>query len=274
MFEVVHCDREDLGGFRGSLDQMLDGGMDGVHVRGVFGRSCMSAVASRLSAGLSDLVPRPFPGREQEAHPPTVIHRDLLTCPPDAIESYLGAVPQFRRGLRTLFEGYPDFESTILGVLGVLAGDAEVSVACTSDRRAFAPATIRTLTPGHDIFTHSGLDFLKGPTFEPIRGVVQASAQLSYLVVVQPPASGGELVLFDLRHGEQDEAGLVGGMPPGLAVAWRRSEVVELEPGDLLVFDGGRIYHRVSEVGPGRPRISMGGFVARAADRSRILVWN
>ena len=46
------------------------------------------------------------------------------------------------------------------------------------------------------------------------------------------------------------------------------------EVGDLLVFDAGRHFHRVTPVMGARPRWTLGGFVALSRDGSCFFVWN
>ncbi len=53
-----------------------------------------------------------------------------------------------------------------------------------------------------------------------------------------------------------------------------RGEPVSPAPGDLVVFDGSRLRHRVAEVEGAAPRLTLGGFAAEAADGRGFYAWS
>ena len=51
-------------------------------------------------------------------------------------------------------------------------------------------------------------------------------------------------------------------------------KVVELNAGDMVIFDSGRHVHRVSPVVGARPRVTLGGFLTADVARSRVAYWS
>jgi hypothetical protein len=49
---------------------------------------------------------------------------------------------------------------------------------------------------------------------------------------------------------------------------------IRLAPGDMILFTGGRIWHRVEPVEGESERVTIGGFVALAQDGERVYFWS
>ena len=52
------------------------------------------------------------------------------------------------------------------------------------------------------------------------------------------------------------------------------SEKFNPEPGDLLIFYGGRIWHRVEPILGSKPRITLGGFINFSDDDKKCFYWS
>jgi hypothetical protein len=50
------------------------------------------------------------------------------------------------------------------------------------------------------------------------------------------------------------------------------SQIIDLSPGDLILFDGGNIWHRVENLSGDRDRVTIGGF-ASISDEKEMYVW-
>lgn len=75
--------------------------------------------------------------------------------------------------------------------------------------------------------------------------------QLSYLYILEAPAQGGELELFDRQ----------GPATTHSTIRLHTTAVIPPRPGELLLFNAGRHWHRIRPShGPGR-RVVLGGFV-------------
>ncbi len=283
MFDVHRCSLADVDDFRGAIPQMLGEGLDGLVVEGAFPVANVRQAVSRLWESSADLVRCDVPNHSlvpyEDADPqhvrnkPYLLGRDLIYSPPDLVD-YLDSAARFRRGCARLFEGGPDFEAHIARILSILAGTLPVKVPRSPAGESYAHATVRVWPEGHEMGLHNGFEILNSCGFAPMRERIDVRGQLSYFVLLQKPASGGVLYLHDVRANELDPEGRERGAPVGLIAALRPSEAVTLEPGDLIVFDAGRVYHRVSKVGAGPRRVTIGGFLAMSQDHEQILYWS
>lgn len=104
--------------------------------------------------------------------------------------------------------------------------------------------------------------------------------KLSYFITLQEPEAGGDLCCFDLnwktvKHREH----------PTLVVDVEHNEIdVESEnvarqwikpnEGDLLLFAGGNVWHRVEKVRGSKSRITLGGFVAETTEPGKYYIWS
>jgi hypothetical protein len=177
-----------------------------------------------------------------------------------------------------------DFEGTVSAVLSELAGGAPVAVAHGFDGRSCPSATLRVIRGGGEIGIHVDNAYLHMPHTEHLRALVDPLGQLSYFLTLAVPDDGGSVEVIGL---EWAAARLFMGQPAGeqANVWYRGSDVwkalegfgytgVRPEPGDLLVFDGGRYFHRVSTVHGTRPRCTIGGFLGMTTGRDRVYIWS
>jgi hypothetical protein len=169
-----------------------------------------------------------------------------------------------------------DLESELKQRLDELAGKAEIALPVDDEGRAWNPATVRVIQPGGaGIQTHVGNEF--NEKMEDNRHLARLAVihdQLSFFVLLQKPGSGGDLHLFDAYWDEtehlvnQSHEAAVG------EVESRATWTVPMEAGDLLVFGGGRIWHRVLPVTAGPARVTLGGFLAPSRDGNRLYHWS
>ena len=139
-------------------------------------------------------------------------------------------------------------------------------------------STIRVLTPKGRLHTHCG-NFFYEPFYKfykHLESIVTVKNQLSFFVLIQASEAGGELVLFNLRwkngqvKKEDKEDLVIIGNPdskdfisnPSIN---KESEIIKLHPGDMLVFAGGEIWHKVSQPVGEINRITIGGFLGKSA---------
>ena len=283
MFDIQRCGLGELPCHRGAIEGMLGDGLDALVIEGAFPAESVQRAVERLREPDDDLVRCEVPNRSlvpyAEPDPkhlenrPYLLCRDLIYSAPDQLE-YLDSADRFRRGCARLFAGGPDFQERIEEILGVLGGGRPVEVPCSDRGEPYAHATVRVWPEGHEMGLHNGLEILGMPGFAPMWDRIDVTGQLSYFAVLQKADQGGELILHDVRSDEMDHQGRLRGAPVGLVAALRPSTRVVLEAGDLIVFDAGRVYHRVSEVGPGPRRVTIGGFVALSPKHDRVLYWS
>lgn len=264
-----------------ALHTMFDNQMDGLLLRGLFTPELMARVSRRIDGGM---VPRRIMGDQAHlAQPPYTIGQAIVGMADELDDYFADAALQSAR-IRTLFTGRVDFEATIAATLSALSGGLPVEVATGAQGQPCPSATIRVLPEGAEIGAHVDNSFLHMARAHHLHRLVDTRGQLSYIVPLSVPEAGGELRVYAL---EWAAARLF--MPAvarNSANVWLEgSEVFEVVNqfessvfapgvGDLLVFDGGRHFHRVSKVVGPVPRRTIGGFLALSKAHDRVHVWS
>lgn len=108
--------------------------------------------------------------------------------------------------------------------------------------------------------------------------------QLSYFVMFQKPDIGGHLEVFNLswesgqtkRSAREDkEVVLSDGERLYPDENFQCEKIlVSPEPGDLILFQGGNIWHRVSQVEGAKSRVTFGGFMAVNKEKDCYYYWS
>ena len=96
--------------------------------------------------------------------------------------------------------------------------------------------------------------------------------------LVAAPDAGGELVVHNARFGEGAGKELAHLERTGSAaldaIAACGQVIPRMDVGDIIVFDSGRHFHRVTEVSGPHIRWTMGGFLARSLDDRSVYYWS
>lgn len=150
----------------------------------------------------------------------------------------------------------------------------------TEGGRRYSPGQIRIMEPdGGGLAAHAGNEFLisnKEGSADHLWETTDALDHMSYFVVLQRPDTGGELSVYDQLWEDPRERG------EGVSIPLTHDAshfddlphlTVDPDPGDLVVFRGGRRWHRVEPVFGSRPRLTYGGFAAPSRDHTEIHCW-
>jgi hypothetical protein len=181
-----------------------------------------------------------------------------------------------RAKCRELFGPEVDFERSIESCFARLGGGRKIVLPeGILPGTHYTPATLRALPPECEIPVHVGNYFITTPATRHLATLVDLDDQLSYFVPLHTPEAGGELVVYRFEWGME---------PPEMTREARanwddqpeRWPCMSFAPsvGDLLLFNGGRFYHRVSRVKGNRARWTIGGFVSFSPDGSSVLYWS
>jgi hypothetical protein len=283
LFRFLTVDAADVGRYPSAIDDMRERRLDGMILRGVLSQAEIAAVLERLER--RDLpVPRnTFPGFPEDDTSPYVVGRAIVSCSAD-LEDYFRDAADFRRCLPALFPGEPSFEARLGSIFSALAGGRPTSVPAGPRGTTYTPATIRVLPDGHEIGVHVGKSFLRMPQARHLSTLVEVGEQLSYFLTLTTPESGGELVIYGLEWADVEphlpEPGKASGadvyMPTSAVSFIDACDQESYRPGegDLLIFDGGRYFHRVSHIGGPRPRRTIGGFLSLSRDHRAVSYWS
>ncbi len=263
-------------------DLVLDLGEDRVDVvilRGLLAPEACAAVAEEVE-GRRDSLPWVL----QDDPSAELSQVALLGCAltpygahPDGppLPYYLDEADRFRALYAQLIAPRLDILPVVADVLSRAAAGRPVAEPTGPDGRLFPPATLRRMPEGCGIPIHVGRWFQTTAGYAPLLPQVRRDFQLSWFVTLQRPDAGGALEVFDLAWGAADTPWFEPGRVDGEAVvATRRRLALDLSVGDLLLFNGGRWYHRVTPVEGPRPRFTFGGFCGLSTDGSRLLRWS
>lgn len=228
-----------------ALTELLSGQLHGLTLRG--------ALPAARCAALAEALPGAPLSRHRLLHgePPVVSYGHMLA--PSELEprgadsaAYLADA----EGDRPFFQ---PLEPELFALLTALSG-LPAQLATLHDRPC-ALATVRALPPGRGIPLHRDT-YNRSPIWEALAPSCDPTTRLSWYLALND--AGGQLQVSPQTTGLEYGASIAG-------------DPVPLRPGDLVLFDAGRLFHQVS---PGQtPRLTLGGFAAPSADMGRLLVW-
>jgi hypothetical protein len=279
-FRTAAIDRHESAAYQDALWAIHVGELDLLIVRGVLDEeACRRAVTALEDPGANldwTLQEHPDGKRRQfrllgESLTPYQGHPQGPT-----LDHYFSQSAMFRRECRRMFAGGEDFEAALERAFAALAGGRPVILpAGPEPGDVYTPATIRSLPPGCEIPLHVGNYFLQTPAYRDLAKRVDLQDQLSYFIPLQNAEQGGELVVYHLEWGEdatpQTREGRANFDDSG--DPWPAARFLP-GVGELLLFNGGRYYHRVSSVRGSRFRWTIGGFLSFAPDGKSVLYWS
>jgi hypothetical protein len=225
-------------------------------------------------------------------YPPVFAQFSNIICrePEDkkkqAIDAYFKKTTLFNSSFREDFG--VDVKGRIEAFYNSISGGREVRVAEGMNGKGQYPfATFRYLTPDKGLMSvHCGNYF--GKTFEEfyadLTQTVSVENQMSFFIMLQEPEAGGELTLFNFRWKKgqtkvnpSEDNEII--QPDGSIMRVQDNENIikdKIAPkkGDMILFQGGNIWHKVETVRGALPRITFGGFIGVSIDKSKIYYWS
>ena len=151
------------------------------------------------------------------------------------------------------------------------------------DQSNAVPATIRHFYPNMGgLFVHCGYLFqVQSPVYYQAVEPMKKEGQLSFFIVMQQPESGGELTLYDMiwehvnaKDFPENNEFVLDKNGSKVYLKDVESKNFNPEPGDLLIFYGGKIWHRVEPILGTKPRITLGGFINFSDDEKKCFYWS
>lgn len=193
---------------------------------------------------------------------------------------------------KNFWENFPekfgvDFRTKVKEVFEKLGGGRPVDVPREPNQNTtFSPAQVREMyLDKGGIYVHCGKYFRdRFPKFYSyLDGVSIVEEQISYFIMLQPPDQGGELTVYDIEYdkvkrkeAEWNNKTLID--DDGKLIDLENPEGVrrrKLRPGkgDMIIFDGGNIWHRVENPTGTKSRITAGGFMTFSLDNQKVYFW-
>lgn len=179
-----------------------------------------------------------------------------------------------------------DYVGRVQSVLEKIADGRELKVPLGVDSEGhYNPATFKEMFPGKgELKAHCGnLFHNEFPTF--YSHLMETSIiknQMSYFVMLSPSEGGGELTLYDLQwdhvkkrlHGDTvlvDDNGTHYDLLNERQVTRKK---LAPNAGDMIVFAGGQIWHKVEFIEGTKPRYTLGGFLSPSKDDRTVYFWS
>jgi len=271
-------DRADVAAHSGLLDGMFAAEHDLLIVRGALPADDVAAAVARLDAIGDDA-----PWTNQVTPNDGVVQMRLLgesltpnVGAPDGppFAGYRAKADRVEEITATLPPSVAAWPDVLTDVLADLGGPAAAPAVDGRGNR-YAGGTYRNLPTGCSIPVHVGNYFFDTGGYRLLREVLDTTVQLSFFFTLRPAEVGGELEVLDQRWGDPDTPwhDAYGIWDGDAIVAQRAAQRFKPRAGDLLIFDGGRHYHRVTEVGGAHARWTLGGFVGRTL-AGELAFWN
>ncbi len=235
----------------GALEKLWGGRCHGLNRPGLFTVTELAELQQLLKARIPERHAQPFPG--------TTFGSVLIVT--DDRQRYF----QDARALRCLLE-----EHGLLQRLRAALSDLTGHPVKTPDEegQSYAEVTVRRLPAGQEVAVHS--ERWEWPSMGWHRQQLQPRWHLSFYLPMNPLADGGELELYHRPSQGMDLGGL------SAEQARQRLEVHgqsrwSPQPGELLIFDGGRFNHRVRP--SSSERWTLGGFAGQDHD-GQLWIWS
>ena len=266
--DVFVTDRAGLATRPNCFADVQNGELDGVIVKGLFTPEHMTEVSRRVT------------DRRDQADDLSfgAMYGFPLNKSGDTRDEYLAEADRFVDVHQELFD--LDVRSLLSDVLRSGSGGRRVDVPVEAGR-AYTPVTFRIMSPGlGGLKAHTGNEFTlleaESRGMRWLRTEVRVWDCLSFFAVAQTAESGGRLHLADLCWNDTPDEWKVfdqnnrddsffDDLP---------QDAMPLDAGDLIVFAGGRIWHKVSDIGGDRDRITFGGFAALRHDDTELWFWS
>lgn len=253
---------------------MFNRDFEGMIIRNVLSPETVKQVVYRLENGAmkSLYLTRPTEGVNRKYKPIEIYGRTLIGTPLSDMKQYFNCAEEFRQECSNLFREDPSLEERVEYVLHGLSGLPVQIPNGPEEGQIYTPATIRVLFDGDEMPIHAGNQLIRLPQSEHLNTLIDITDQFSYFIPITVPEAGGELIIYSLEWNpeEKSEEKAV----DSLFEQTYDSLAVAPAPGDMLVFDGGRYYHRVTPVLGSQPRRTIGGFMAFSKQHDVFYYWS
>ena len=178
-----------------------------------------------------------------------------------------------------------DIEARITSVFRQMSGGKEVVILPGPDGiGCYTPVTIRVFFPNkHGIPVHCGNMFeeILPTIYDDLTKKANTENQMSFFIQLQTPQRGGELTIYDLewKSGQAnvdetkiklDDGSIIDTAIEGIINKF----FLKLQPGDMLIFAAGEIWHRVERPLGQSDRITAGGFLGFTKDDKSLTYWS
>ncbi len=282
IYRFLDIDFKDLADHANGIDQLQNEEQDGFIIRNVFSQEEVNSIVNNYLKIPKEELNEVDNGMIMYPAPFSLIDQNS--------DNSRGKLNEYYRGTETFWNRFSDqfgidFVKRCQNTIGQIAGGREGKTPEGEDGiGSYHPATFKHLVPGKGEFkAHCGNYFHKEfPTFYAhMKAISTIQNQMSYFVMLKPSQTGGELTLYDVsweqaeirRTGDTVLEAKDGKLFDLLDTKNVKRDQLKPNPGDMIVFSGGRIWHKV-EVAQGTERYTIGGFMSISKDNKSVYMWS
>lgn len=271
-FEIINQVKPDL------IQRVKDKEIDGFIYQGLLNESELSAIKSSLQE---------IPKSDWMDTPSGIIFPQpfaVITDEDELLNRYFKVLGRLEdsahthQSLRKLFK-------TLQSYIEAVGANFQVKVPTNKTKnKTVVPGTFRYLYPNRGgLYVHSGNYFQDQSMqfYEQISESITLEDQLSYFIVLENADEGGELTLYDLFWEDakyKDDAlnneYVLSDQNEKIFIDSLKKEEYRPAAGDVLIFSGGRIWHRVEEISGNTSRLTLGGFINFSKDNEFLYYWS
>jgi len=266
-FNLVYCTVDELPNYPNIYEQIYNGKVDGIIIKNFISDSEVAAFKDKYYKNPSKLL-------YQKAYGDVfgyVIHE----AQDKDLKDYFDKVQQYEDELKE-YIGF-DFNARFKEVVSKISNGVTVSTITKDDNDTYLGSAVKFMYPNKGgLIEHVGLQFYdQFASLKDVESRIDKTGQLSFFSPLQYSEDGGALILFDLKFGKvpfkfdtyYDKKLL-------RYIKSRKCYYLKPGVGELLMFNGGHIWHRVEAIRGTKPRITIGGFTTYLLDRKTIGFWN
>lgn len=282
IYRFLDIDYDEVESYSDGIDNLQNGEQDGYLIRNVFSQEEVDSILSNYTKIPSDEL--------NEVNSGMIIYPAPFSLIDQNSENSKEKLNEYYRGTEVFWNQFQDqfgvdFVQRCQSTIAIMANGRRAETPNGEDGvGSYHPATFKHLVPGKGEFkVHCGNYFHKEfPTFYAhMKAISTIQNQMSYFVMLKPSESGGDLTLYDVsweqaeirRTGDTVLEAKDGGLYDLLDTKKVKRDQLQPKPGDMVVFSGGRIWHKV-EVAQGTERYTIGGFMSIAKDDKSIYLWS
>lgn len=207
-----------------------------------------------------------------------------ITDTGERLESYYQKLGRFD-GYKAAHKEVENLSTKLDAFFCAVAADYKVMIPENKIKsKEVAPGTFRMFYPGMGgLHVHCGNLFQAQSMFyySLISNDIDMDDQLSYFVVLQQSEVGGELTIYDMlwenvkrKESPEINDSVIDDAGNTIYLENVKSFSVKPQPGDILVFSGGPIWHRVEDIKGENPRITFGGFLNFSKNDQELYYWS
>ncbi|MFN8315387.1 MAG: hypothetical protein U0T32_02940 [Chitinophagales bacterium] len=148
-------------------------------------------------------------------------------------------------------------------------------------KRNYPFSTFRYLNPGFGEMTphcEIGLQKFASDFLENTNNILNHSRYFSFFILLQKPSKGGDFLIYNLNWDDTKHINNNGDFIDSNNKQRNIKEIAffdaNLKSGDLIVFNGGQLWHTTTLVEGVEPRITFGGFIGFNETGKRSFIWS